>query len=343
MPGYHARLGCEGLNRMAQQRPDRSGRRGDVPAWARPALAAGLLALVAVGLRNRVPAPSLDGPFRHQGLLLGLLLEAVLAGLLAALTVRNRRAPRDALLAAQLRKVLTYVVGAGLAAIPAAYLLSRHVPPLHPRSITPPKTTTGSRFHLPPAGHFWAGWLIVTVILGALVAAVLVYFIVVVLVRGRFWLGFRRGAAGTAIDLAEQEDESDLREAVESGRSALRQFDDARAAIIACYVAMEQSLDRAGAAGAVADTPYELLVRAADQGLVHGDAAARLTALFYEARFSTHPMPFTKRDEAQRALGDLAASLGHLELAGTRGGPGGPGAGGPGGGGGAGGKGGGGK
>jgi hypothetical protein len=93
----------------------------------------------------------------------------------------------------------------------------------------------------------------------------------------------------------------------------------------------------------VADTPDELLARAAGQGLVHGNAAARLTVLFYEARFSTHPMPFTKRDEAQQALGELAASLGGPEPAGTRGGPersgrgggGGPGGeGGPGGGGG---------
>jgi hypothetical protein len=309
---------------MSQQRPDRIGRRGDVPAWARPALAAGLLALVAAGLRNRVPAPSLDGPFRHQGLLIGLLLEAVLAGLLAALAVRNSRAPRDALLAAQLRKLLTYVVGAGLVAIPAVYLLSRHVRPRRPRSATPP-TTKGYRLHVPPLSHSSAGWFIVIVILGVLIAAALAYFIVAVLIRGRFWLGFGRGPAGIAIEPGEQEDESDLREAVESGRSALRQFDDARAAIIACYVAMEQSLDRAGAARVVADTPDELLARAAGQGLVHGDAAARLTALFYEARFSTHPMPFSKRDEAQRALGELAASLGHPELAGTRGGPDGPG------------------
>jgi hypothetical protein len=318
MPGYDARLGYEGLDRMSQQRPDRSGRPGDIQAWVRPALAAGLLALVAVGLRNRVPAPSLDGPFHHRGLLIGLLLEAVLAGLMAALMVRNRRAPRDALPAAQLRKVLTYVVGAGLVAIPAAYVLSRHVRPRRPRSTTPAKMK-GYRLHLPPPSHYTAGWFIVIVILGALIAAALVYLIVAVLIRGRIWLGFRRGAAGTPIDLAEPEEESDLLEAVESGRSALRQFDDARAAIVACYVAMEQSLDRAGAAGAVADTPYELLVRAADQGLVRGDAAARLTALFYEARFSTHPMPFAKRDEAQRALGELAASLGDPELAGIGG------------------------
>ena len=312
---------------MSQQRPDLSGRRGEVQAWARPALATGLLALVAAGLRNRVPAPSLDGPFRHDGLLIGLLLEVVLAGLLAALAVRNSRAPRDAVLAARLRKLLTYVVGAGLVAIPAAYLLSRHVRPLRPRSTTPAKTKGYRGLRLPPPSHSTAGWFIVIIILGVLVAAVLVYFIVVLL-RGRIWLGFRAAAPGTAIGLAEPQDESGLLEAVESGRSALRQFGDARAAIIACYVAMEQSLDRAGAARAVADTPDELLARAAGQGLVQGDAAARLTALFYEARFSTHPMPFAKRDEAQEALGELAASLGDPELAGTRGGPGRPGGGG---------------
>ena len=34
-----------------------------------------------------------------------------------------------------------------------------------------------------------------------------------------------------------------------------------------------------------------------------------LTGLFYEARFSTHPMPPAKRDQAQRALADLADHL----------------------------------
>ena len=61
------------------------------------------------------------------------------------------------------------------------------------------------------------------------------------------------------------EDPEDLREAVESGRSALRTIDDARAAIIACYVAMENSLAERGAARAVADTPDELLARATSE------------------------------------------------------------------------------
>ena len=105
------------------------------------------------------------------------------------------------------------------------------------------------------------------------------------------------------------EDSQDLREAVESGRSALRTLDDARAAIIACYVAMETHLAERGTARAVADTPDELLARAQATGLVRGTAAARLTALFYEARFSSHPLDRGDWDAAADALDELAAAL----------------------------------
>jgi Tfp pilus assembly protein PilX len=315
MPGHRAWHDSGGLDGMAQ-RPGDGGRRADVPGWARPALAACLLAVVAAGLRATVPAPALNGPFRHDGLAVGVVLEAVLACLLIALIIRGTRAPRDALLAAQLRRMLLYVVVAGLVAIPLMYALSRHVPALPPRS-TKVKVTPGQprQLHPRPAAHSVVP-LIVAIILGLLALAVLTY-IAVLLVRRRFWLGFRRTQAGFAVEPAEADDESDLREAVESGRSALRRFGDAKAAIIACYVAMEESLAQAGTARAVADTPDELLARASGSGLVRTGAAARLTALFYEARFSSHPMPLAQRDEAQRALAELAESLRDLEPAGA--------------------------
>ena len=299
---------------MAQHRPKDGGRRADVRGWARPVLAACLLAVVAAGLRVTVPAPALDGPFRHDALAVGAVLEAVLACLLVALVVRGVRAPRDALLAARLRKMLLYVIVAGLIAIPLSYALTRHVPPLRPVRPLKLKTAPSGHSHLPHPAGASIGAVIVAIILAALALAVLIY-VIVRLVRGRVWLGFRRREAGVAVEPAEGDDESDLREAVESGRSALRRFDDAKAAIIACYVAMEQSLARAGTAMAVADTPDELLARAAGLGLVRTDAAARLTALFYEARFSSHPMPLAQRDEAQQALAELADSLRDLKPA----------------------------
>jgi hypothetical protein len=300
---------------MSQQRSTAGGRRGDAQgsSWARAALAAGLIAVVAVGLRDDTRPPALDGPFRHDGLLVGAILEAVLACLLVALAVRRSRAPRSALLAARLRWLLTYVVGVGLVTIPAAYLLSRHVHVRSPRP-RPAPSTTG----LPRAGHGAghaaggniAGWLIV-VIIGVLVTAALIYALARIIPLGRgFWAGWRRRAALADVEAA-GDDESQLLEAVESGQSALRRLDDARTAIIACYVAMEQSLSRAGTARAAADTPDELLARAVGRGLVTTDAAARLTVLFYEARFSSHPMPPAQRDAAEQALGELAASLGY--------------------------------
>jgi hypothetical protein len=104
-------------------------------------------------------------------------------------------------------------------------------------------------------------------------------------------------------------DETGLRDAVESGRAAFTELDDTRAAIIACYVAMEESLAERGTARAVADTPDELLSRATRTGLTHGPAAATLTGLFYEARFSSRPLAPGQRETARQALDELAAEL----------------------------------
>jgi Domain of unknown function (DUF4129) len=123
------------------------------------------------------------------------------------------------------------------------------------------------------------------------------------------WLAQQARVRELDEDEAIAEDSADLREAVESGRSALRTFDDAKSAIIACYVAMEQSLAEHGTARTMADTPDELLARATQTRIVHGTAPARLTALFYEARFSSHPMDQAQRRAAEQALNELAQAL----------------------------------
>jgi len=74
-------------------------------------------------------------------------------------------------------------------------------------------------------------------------------------------------------------------------------------------VAMERRLADRGTARGAADTPDELLARAVASGAVRGGAAGRLTALFYEARFSTHPLDAGQRDAASAALDSLAAEL----------------------------------
>jgi hypothetical protein len=151
---------------------------------------------------------------------------------------------------------------------------------------------SGSTFHI-PLGPILYGLLVV-----ALVAAVAITI---------WWsTRLRRPAAPLVIEDVSTEE---LREAVAEGRAALAEVDDARAAIIACYVAMERSLAERGTARAAADTPDELLTRAVASGVVRGGAAGRLTALFYEARFSTHPLGSGQRDAASAALDELAAEL----------------------------------
>jgi hypothetical protein len=141
----------------------------------------------------------------------------------------------------------------------------------------------------------------------------LVIALVAAVVISIWWSSrLRQAAAPLVIDDPGAEE---LREAVESGRAALAEISDARAAIIACYVAMERSLADRGTSRTAADTPDELLARAVGAGTVRGPAAGRLTALFYEARFSSHPMPPQRRDQAQQALDELAAGLRDLEPA----------------------------
>jgi Domain of unknown function (DUF4129) len=292
---------------MAEGRPETSAQAEESRRrLARIALAALLVAAVLAGLRGEVRPLSFHRPPRVHALAVGLALEAVLAMLMIALVIRRRRAPQEALLAARLRGILGAALAAGLIGIPVGLLLtnlpkprSRHQP-ANPfqhadlRRTTPP-------LRIGPGSHLPIGAILTTLLVLALVAAIVICVIV---------LRRRPRHMGETVLAPGDDDEENLRDAVESGRAALRELDDARAAIIACYLAMERSLAGAGAGRDIAETPDELLARAASAGLVRGEAAGRLTALFYEARFSSHPLPASSKAAAQRALSELAAGPG---------------------------------
>jgi hypothetical protein len=269
-----------------------------------------LIILGMAGLRGTMTQPHWNGPLRHDGLAAGLALEAVL-GVLLVITIRRRSASLAAQtineVAAKLRSVLIVMLSAGMVAVPAVIIIYLHlhlsapagqpsvVTHLPPAKARPPASQHPSAFDVPVATLL--NVLLILVLLAAV--ALSIWW------SRRFRLpGVPRKEGGLIA-----EDPEDLREAVESGRSALRALDDARAAIIACYAAMETSLAERGTTRAVADTPDELLARATQSGLVRGSAAARLTALFYEARFSSHPLGRGQRDAAERALDELAAAL----------------------------------
>jgi hypothetical protein len=268
-----------------------------------------LAALAIIGLRGAAAVPHWDGPLHSEGTAVGIAFEAVLAVLLAATLIRGHRAPHPAAPVARLRAWLRLVLGGGLAAVAVLLLLDAH---LHlftqpHRARRPPASDLRPTSPRPPGSH-------VTPHTSSIPSAAILYGLLIAVlaaaaVLGLVWvLRHRPPPMGAPRDVAE-EDMTGLRNAVASGSDALRQLDDARAAIIACYAAMERSLAEAGTARAAADTPDELLARATATGIVRGDAAARLTGLFYEARFSSHPMSHGQRDEAGRALDELGAAL----------------------------------
>ena len=118
-----------------------------------------------------------------------------------------------------------------------------------------------------------------------------------------------RSASALPTGESEAEDAA-LADALRAGRSALA-GDDVRGAIIACYAAMESSLEQAGVIRERSDSPADLLQRAMGPDLpaVAAQHAATLTDVFREARFSTHPMTARQLDEARTALDAVTAAL----------------------------------
>src|SRR5580658_10297535 len=100
-----------------------------------------------------------------------------------------------------------------------------------------------------------------------------------------------------------------LLDSLAAGQAALTSSTDPRAAIIACYAAMELGFAAAGSAPADADTPAEVLARAADAGIIRSSSPAVLTGLFRRARYSAEPMTGADSGAAASALAQMRADL----------------------------------
>jgi hypothetical protein len=284
------------------------------PRYARPAAVSLLLLIVIVGVGAASPVVTGRGPWHQHAVGIGVGLEAVLAGLGVALLVLDRRsAPTDPPLRAlrsALRRVIAVIMVlivviaianiAGNSGSRRGNLVQRlltHGHSQHPRHTTraPRTLRSGAAIHI----SYVAYGLLAAIVLAAVI------WCVILLVRVRARPQRPGGYGGEPLP----DDPEELREAVDSGRAALRAVDDARAAIIACYVAMEDSLAAAGTSRAVAETPDELLTRAVTAGVIRGQAASRLTGLFYEARFSSHPLEPGAKEAASQALDAIAGEL----------------------------------
>ncbi|MGH3214339.1 MAG: hypothetical protein ACRDN1_01270, partial [Trebonia sp.] len=222
-----------------------------------------LVVLALVGLRGAVPAPRWDGPLRAQGVAIGIALEVVL-GVLLVITLRRDRAGRQAAatrpyseaddeigVPAALRFALKWLLGGGMVAVAAVlisnlhlhYFVKPHPLPVRPVPVPPRRITAPHAAQ--PAYHFPLGPILYGLLVLLLVAAVAI----------SLWWAARLHRPALPRALPDAADAEELREAVESGRLAFAELDDARAAIIACYLAMERSLADRGAARGAADTP----------------------------------------------------------------------------------------
>jgi len=100
-----------------------------------------------------------------------------------------------------------------------------------------------------------------------------------------------------------------LLDSLAAGHDALSTHADPREAIIACYAAMERGFAAAGSAPAAADTPAEVLARAADAGIIRSSSPEVLTGLFRRARYSADPMTSADSGMAASALAQMRADL----------------------------------
>lgn len=278
-----------------------------------------LVVLVIAGLRGVVPAPGWNGPLKAYGTAIGIALEVVFGALLLVVHRRDaaaRRAaesrPYDAAAEADfeppqaLRFTLKYLLTVCMLGVAAVLLTNLHLHFFLKPKPLPPHISKIKR-NVPQLKTGGGGSSSVHIPLGPILYTLLIIAIVAAVVVSIWWsTRLRRPASPLVIEDVSTEE---LREAVNEGRAALAGIDDARAAIIACYVAMERRLADRGTARGAADTPDELLGRAVAAGVVRGGAAGRLTSLFYEARFSTHPLGAGQRDAASAALDELAGEL----------------------------------
>ncbi len=277
---------------------------------ARLILAIVLVATAVVGLRAAASLSwhVVQGPAsRRIPVTVGLAV--VLAMLLIALLVLRSRRPFPGQPAAVLRRSLTLVISLGLVALAVAFVISllqsrtSHAAPPGlqptPTSSSPAPPLKGLKY-----GHATLGGDLGTLLIYALIAVLAVVAILALLSLLR-----RRRARTPEAPEPEPDDSETLRDVVQAGQAALRSISDARRAIIACYAAMEGGLGRAGAERGAAETPDELLARISADGMVRGGGAARLTRLFYEARYSEHEVPDAARQAALHSLQDIEIEL----------------------------------
>ena len=283
-----------------------------------------LLALGAAALASaRGSAEHGAGPLARQWWLFAVA--AVGLGVLGLVKLRERISAADPASTAQARfhRGVLAVLAIVVVALPIGLYLARFQSPDSSASCSvdcPELISTGTvragrtALDVPTKAPTHAGEVklplgLILLVIGCVLAALVVAGLVLLYLRLRRLKRFQFGIDGAPPPALTDEvlDEEALGAAVLAGRGALE--GEARAAIIACYAAMEDSLAAAGVTRLESDSPADLLRRATERGVVAGPAPRLLAALFREARFSTHPIGARHLDQARGALDEITAQL----------------------------------
>ena len=157
----------------------------------------------------------------------------------------------------------------------------------------------------------WASWL------GGLAAAAFVITVVAVLVWHfvrNHWLDIRQVAsdADRSADAMSARREEVIA-ALDEGIARLAGDGDARSAVIACWVRLEEVAQAAGTPRALSDAPADLVSRLLGAHRVSTAALTSLADLYRAARYSTSTIDDSMR---QRALSALSTIRGQLEVSG---------------------------
>lgn len=118
-------------------------------------------------------------------------------------------------------------------------------------------------------------------------------------------LAYRRRTGRPATSPSQDPLAATLDAGIQHASRAVAGTDDVRRAIIGCFTAMQDGLDRSGLPRSEVRTPAELLAAATRAGLAAPGPATTLTRLFERARFSSADLTDRDRQTAATALAGL--------------------------------------
>ncbi len=224
-----------------------------------------------------------------------------------------QRATRSRLL--PLLTVGALLAGAAVAAsLATPQLHSAPLPRFSPKPASPPSQK--DVFFAPgaagptedPTGHIqlpsWVGTVLASV--AVLLLLGVLGFLILMMVRARR----RVDRVPLEEELAQtaEEQRAAVLAAVEAGLVDLDDGDP-RAAVIACWVRLEQAAAAAGTPREPGDTPSDLVLRLLAEHQVSPDVLYPLAEVYRLARYATHTVDVTMRDQARAALRQLRAEL----------------------------------